>query len=150
MLKHLAKEVKVVPSSSGGIGGRDSSAPLVEDGESSVTENSCLSDQLKRLSLSRVGPGGSSGKEMAIKLDHDSLLPLDYDLSNLPPPPEYPKWMGSSSPLTVVQRHKMLPHSSITPEKLSLSRSQPDLSRIGTGKVVTDVIGCRGIATSPR
>lgn len=115
-----------------------------------MTENPCLSDQLKRLSLSRVGPGGSSVKEMPVKLDHDSLLPLDYGLSNLPPPPEYPKWMGSSSPLTVVQRHKMIPHSSITPEKLSLSRSQPDLSRIGTGKVVTDVIGCLGVATSPR
>jgi hypothetical protein len=149
VLKHLAKEVKVVPSSSG-TGGRDSAAPLVEDSESSMTENLCLSDQLKRLSLSRVGPGGSSGKEMPIKVEHDPLLPLDYDLSNLPPPPEYRKWMGSSSPLTGMQRHKIIPHSSFTPEKLSLSRSQPDLSRIGTGKIVTDVIGCRGVTTSPR
>jgi hypothetical protein len=149
VLKHLAKEVKVVPTSSGA-GGRDSTAPLVECGESSLTENLCLSDQLKRLSFSRVCPGGSSGREMPIRADHDSLLPLDYDVSNLPPPPEYRKWMGLSSPLTVMQRHKMILHSSITPEKLSLSRSQPDLSRIGTGKVVTDVIGCRGIATSPR
>lgn len=148
MLKHLAKEVKVVPSSSSGANGRDSAAPLLEDGESSINENPCLSDQLKRSSLSRVGPGGSSGNEMTVKLDHDSLLPLD--LSSLPPPPEYPKWMGSSSPLTVVQRHKIIPHSNITPEKLSLSRSQPDLSRIGTGKIVTDVIGCMGVATSPR
>ena len=150
MLKHLAKEVKVVPSSPSGASGRDSSAPLIEDGESSIKENPCLSDQLKRSSLSRVGPGGSSGNEMTVKLDHDTLLPLDYDLSNLPPPPEYPKWMGSSSPLTVAQRHKIIPHSSITPEKLSLSRSQPDLSRIGTGKVVTDVTGCMGVITSPR
>jgi hypothetical protein len=87
---------------------------------------------------------------MPVKVEHDPLLPLDYDLSNLPPPPEYQKWMGSSSPLTVMQRHKIISHSSITPEKLSLSRSQPDLSHIGTGKVVTDVIGCRGITTSPR
>jgi hypothetical protein len=142
--------VKVVPSVSSGTNGRDSAAALIEDGESSMTENPCLSDQLKRLSLSRVGPGCSSMKEMPVKLDHDSLLPLDYGLSNLPPPPEYPKWMGSSSPLTVVQRHKMVPHTSISPEKLSLSRSQPDLSRIGTGKAVTNVIGGMGVATSPR
>jgi hypothetical protein len=142
--------VKVVPSVPGGTSGRDSSAPLVQDVESPMTENPCLSDQLKRLSLSRVGPGCSSVNEMPVKLDHDSLLPLDYSLSNLPPPPEYPKWMGSSSPLTVVQRHKAIPHSSISAEKLSLSRSQPDLSRIDTGKAVTSVMGCLGVSTSPR
>lgn len=141
--------MKVVPSVSSGTNGKESAAVLVEDGESSMTENPCLSDQLKRLSLSRIGPGCSSVKEMSVKLDHDSLLPLDYGLSTLPPPPEYPKWMGSSSPLTVVQRHKMVSHSSISSEKLSLSRSQPDLSRIGTGKAVTNV-GCLAVATSPR
>ncbi|KAJ4433457.1 hypothetical protein ANN_15760, partial [Periplaneta americana] len=149
VLKHLAKEVKVVPSSTSGPGGRDSNAPLVEDGESSINENSCLSDQLKRLSLSRVGPGGSSVKEIPTKLDQEPFLPLDYDLSNLPPPPEYPKWMDSTAQ-AFVQKYRIMTRNNKAAEKLSLSRSQPDLSRLGTGKTVGDMTGCRGIATSPR
>lgn len=45
--------------------------------------------------------------------------PLKYDDFNLPPPPEYPKWM---------KRGKM------NPEKVALSKSQPDLSTIGLSK----------------
>ena len=139
----MAKEVKVVPSSSSGTNGKDPSAAMTDDCE--TRENSYRCEQLKRLSLSRIGPGGSSEKD----LPHETLLPLDYEMSNLPPPPEYPKWVGSS-PLSKAQRLKIASHSNVSPEKLSLSRSQPDLSRIGTGKSVNDVLVYRGIATSPR
>lgn len=131
VLKHLAKEVKVVPSCNNG---RESS-----DDNSTNAENSALVEQLKRLSLPRMALGSNKEHE-----------PLDYDLSNLPPPPEYPKWIESPAPLSVVQRLKA--HSNNTmAEKLSLSRSQPDLSRLGAGKITSDVAACRNIIiTSPR
>nr|CAD7259649.1 unnamed protein product [Timema shepardi] len=64
---------------------------------------------------------------------HDPIIPsLDNDL---PPPPDYPKWLD-----TPLNRLKL----GAAAEKLNLSRSQPDLSRIGTGK--QDL----GAVTSPR
>ena len=103
VLKHLAKEVKVVPSAS-----------LLEDGDS------------QQIPLPRIGPGGSSEKD----LPHETY---EYNLSSHPPPP-----------MTVPQRLKLASHISLTPDKLSLSRSQPDLSR------VSDLISCRAITTNPR
>ncbi|PSN51424.1 hypothetical protein C0J52_05439 [Blattella germanica] len=123
VLKHLAKEVKVVPSPSSGSSGRDSTAPLMEDGDTSETP--CLSDHLKRLSLSRIGPGGSSEKD----LPHEPLLPLDYEL---PPPPEYPKWLEQEIG-KVHRAHEELVQSSERRERLeraARSRLQTDVRRL--------------------
>nr|CAD7453097.1 unnamed protein product [Timema tahoe] len=119
VLKHLAKEVKVVPSS-GNNSGRESVVPRTEDDNSEL-------DQLKRLSRKKK-------KATTSCLDHhDPIIPsLDNDL---PPPPDYPKWLD-----TPLNRLKL----GAATEKLNLSRSQPDLSRIGAGK--QDL----GAVTSPR
>ncbi|KAJ8968920.1 hypothetical protein NQ314_002011 [Rhamnusium bicolor] len=55
--------------------------------------------------------------------------PVNFDINNLPPPPEYPKW-ADKSPLqqAVNSRNK------ISAEKLNLSKSQPDLSAVGAAK----------------
>nr|CAD7400256.1 unnamed protein product [Timema cristinae] len=119
VLKHLAKEVKVVPSS-GNNSGRESVVPRTEDDNSEL-------DQLKRLSRKKK-------KTTTSCLDHhDPIIPsLDNDL---PPPPDYPKWLD-----TPLNRLKL----GAAFEKFNLSRSQPDLSRIGAGKQEL------GAVTSPR
>nr|CAD7606638.1 unnamed protein product [Timema genevievae] len=120
VLKHLAKEVKVVPSS-GNNSGRESVVPRTEDDNSEL-------DQLKRLSRKKKKATTTSCLD-----HHDPIIPsLDNDL---PPPPDYPKWLD-----TPLNRLKL----GAATEKLNLSRSQPDLSRIGAGK--QDL----GAVTSPR
>lgn len=64
-------------------------------------------------------------KHLAKEVKIPSLPAADLFLENYPPPPEYPKW-EDKSPL----------HSSNKPtnEKINLSKSQPDLSKVGVAK----------------
>nr|BAN09206.1 angiomotin [Gryllus bimaculatus] len=135
VLKHLAKEVKVVPLNSGVSSSRESSVPRLDETSSDVRDDPLLAEQLKRLSLPRIGLGAAKDAARLSARDHEPLLPLDYDLSNLPPPPEYPKWIESPSS---VQKIKMSSQANSLSDKLSLSRSHPDLSRIGNNKVNAD------------
>lgn len=71
-----------------------------------------------------------------------SQTPLKYDdfnMDNLPPPPEYPKWMEKSPG-----------RGKLNPEKVSLSKSQPDLSTIGLGKSSIDFNGFKRGTSAPR
>lgn len=113
VLKHLAKEVKA-PSSNASSNMRDSG----------VSENV----DIDRLSITRK--------------DSISVL-VDYEVHNLPPPPEYPKWVDKSPLQASVNRHKK------NAEKLSLSRSQPDLSCSGVNKINSDIDFRRGVS-APR
>lgn len=68
--------------------------------------------------------------------------PLKYDgfnTDNLPPPPEYPKWLDKSH-----GRGKM------NMEKVSLSKSQPDLSTVGLNKNGIDFNGFKRGTSAPR
>lgn len=137
VLKHLAKEVKVVPINSR-MNGRESSVPRLDDSGSDGRDDPLLSEQLKRLSLPRLGLNNSKEVSRLSAREHEPLLPIDYDLSNLPPPPEYPKWIESPPPVPS--------QANSLSEKLTLSRSHPDLSRVGNNKITIDV---RNV-TSPR
>lgn len=73
------------------------------------------------------------------QLNQPPLKFEDYNIDNLPPPPEYPKWMNKSS-----GRGKM------NPEKVNLSKSQPDLSSIGLNKGGVDFNGFKRGTSAPR
>lgn len=124
----MAKEVKIVPSPSSSSEACESNA--IEDSSGNHVDASCLADQFKRLSLPRVGLSGSKEQN------------FDYEISNLPPPPEYPKWIDTPLPLTILGGTQYGIN-----EKLNLSRSQPDLSRIGIGKIKMEA---NKIMISPR
>lgn len=61
-----------------------------------------------------------------------------FDYDNRPPPPEYPKW-GKGGP-----------KDKFAHEKYSLSKSQPDLSKVGLGKIGGDLASFKKIASTPR
>lgn len=61
------------------------------------------------------------------------------DFMNRPPPPEYPKW---TTKLPLNARNKM------NIEKANLSKSQPDLSKIGV--LGGDIITLKNVSSSPR
>lgn len=63
------------------------------------------------------------------------------DFMNRPPPPEYPKW---STKLPLNARNK------VKAEKANLSKSQPDLSKVGIEKVGGDLMTFKKGASSPR
>ncbi|XP_044262243.1 LOW QUALITY PROTEIN: angiomotin-like protein 2 [Tribolium madens] len=60
------------------------------------------------------------------------------------PPPEYPKWADKSPLQAVVHRNN------INNEKLTLSKSQPDLSKVGVPKGASDFDGFRRGVSAPR
>nr|XP_022908616.1 uncharacterized protein LOC111419962 isoform X1 [Onthophagus taurus]XP_022908617.1 uncharacterized protein LOC111419962 isoform X2 [Onthophagus taurus]XP_022908618.1 uncharacterized protein LOC111419962 isoform X2 [Onthophagus taurus]XP_022908619.1 uncharacterized protein LOC111419962 isoform X3 [Onthophagus taurus]XP_022908620.1 uncharacterized protein LOC111419962 isoform X4 [Onthophagus taurus] len=62
-------------------------------------------------------------------------MDLKYDFEGRPPPPEYPKWGGKSKEKT---------------DKFNLSKSQPDLSKIGLGKIGGDLAAFKKTVTAPR
>lgn len=76
-------------------------------------------------------------KEPPLKFDAN----IDFGINNLPPPPEYPKWINKSS-IREGGRNK------ISAEKISLSKSQPDLSTFGLNK--SDFNGFRRGVSVPR
>lgn len=59
------------------------------------------------------------------------------DFINRPPPPEYPKWSNK-------------PRNKVNMEKANLSKSQPDLSKVGIDKVGGDLMTFKKGASSPR
>lgn len=75
-------------------------------------------------------------KDMPLKYDHNAV----FDVDNLPPPPEYPKWAENNRPNV---------RSKISAEKLSLSKSQPDLSTVGL-KDVSNLKSFRRGVSVPR
>lgn len=76
-------------------------------------------------------------KEMPLKYDSNAM----FDVDNLPPPPEYPKW-AEPPPRPNIR-------SKISAEKLSLSKSQPDLSSVGL-KDVSNLKSFRRGVSVPR
>lgn len=60
------------------------------------------------------------------------------------PPPEYPKWADKSPLQAAVHRNN------ITNEKMTLSKSQPDLSKVGVPKPASDFDGFRRGVSAPR
>lgn len=63
----------------------------------------------------------------------------DYNTDNLPPPPEYPKWLD-----------KAQGRGKLNLEKVSLSKSQPDLSTVGLSKNGIDFNGFKRGTSAPR
>lgn len=72
-------------------------------------------------------------KESQLKYDTN----IEFDPDHLKPPPEYQKWTEKSS---VGGRHKL------NPEKVNLSKSQPDLSTIGLNKSINFNGSRRGVS----
>lgn len=70
--------------------------------------------------------------------------PSNIDFNNLPPPPEYPKW-SEKSPLQQAVNNR---NNKLNSDKLNLSKSQPDLSTVGTSKC--DLSGFRRGVSAPR
>ncbi|KAI4460309.1 angiomotin [Holotrichia oblita] len=68
--------------------------------------------------------------------DDGHFKELKYDYDPRPPPPEYPKWEKNKEKFVA--------------EKYSLSKSQPDLSKIGLGKIGGDLASFKKIASTPR
>lgn len=114
------------------------------------------SSVLKHLAKEVKGPSSNASSNMRdsgvsenVDIDRlsltrkDSSSVLDYDSHNLPPPPEYPKWIDKSPLQASVNRHKK------NTEKLNLSRSQPDLSCTGVNKMDDDLDYRRGVS-APR
>nr|XP_023014479.1 uncharacterized protein LOC111504207 [Leptinotarsa decemlineata] len=58
-----------------------------------------------------------------------SFDPVSFDINNFPPPPEYPNWSDKSPLLQAVDNK-----NKINAEKLTLSKSQPDLSNVDSIK----------------
>lgn len=69
------------------------------------------------------------------QLNQPPLKYHEFNMDNLPPPPEYPKWMDKSP-----GRGKM------NPEKVNLSKSHPDLSTLGN----VDFNGFKRGTSAPR
>lgn len=122
VLKHLAKEVKVYRSTAGNVISRQSP-------DTNQRSHQGPTEQMNRLSLEHRGNncqnpipssvGASSSKE------------------ETSPTPQYTEWPASPLP-------KHLTNGGIYPlERMVLSRSQPDLSRIGEGKLLSaaDIVG---------
>ncbi|KRT80802.1 hypothetical protein AMK59_5736 [Oryctes borbonicus] len=93
------------------------------------------SSVLKHLAKEVKGPSSSTKENVEIQ-DDNQLKETKYDFDPRPPPPEYPKW-GKD-------KDKFLP------EKYSLSKSQPDLSKVGLAKIGGDLTSFKKIASTPR
>lgn len=81
-------------------------------------------------------PNNSTARDNIDNQDDGHFKELKYDFDPRPPPPEYPKW----------EKNK----EKIVAEKYSLSKSQPDLSKIGLGKIGGDLASFKKIASTPR
>lgn len=76
----------------------------------------------------------SKSMETVDGLYKEKTIKFNYDLeTNLPPPPQYPQWMEKSNM-----------------EKMKLSKSQPDLSKVGLGKIGGDLVSFRRGVSVPR
>ncbi|XP_049803934.1 angiomotin-like protein 2 [Schistocerca nitens] len=107
VLKHLAKEVKVVPCGTEGSSGIRESAAGDDEEEEEESKRGDSCDRPERL---------SAGRELTPR-----------------PPPEYPKWLDS--PVSYRLRGTGAGPTGTLADKINLSRSQPDLSRIGASKI---------------
>lgn len=74
------------------------------------------------------------------QLNRPQLRYDNFNSDNLPPPPEYPKWLDKSSGRG----------GKLNLEKVSLSKSQPDLSTIGLNKNGIDFNGFKRGTSAPR
>ncbi|CAH0552560.1 unnamed protein product [Brassicogethes aeneus] len=125
---------------------RSSASPSPSIGSTGVQEITEIPDDylsqssvLKHLAKDIKVP--STSKETIENLKFD---PTKFDINNLPPPPEYPKWSDKSPLVAAVNKnHKM------KVEKFALSKSQPDLSRLGVRKN-SDFAGFRRGVSAPR
>ncbi|XP_056642630.1 uncharacterized protein LOC130449020 isoform X1 [Diorhabda sublineata] len=113
---------------------RSSASPSPSISSTGVQEITAIPDDylnqssvLKHLAKEVKVPSSS---EISLKDNSDNLVLFELNvLAPPPPPPEYPKW-SDKSPLQreVENRNK------INAEKLTLSKSQPDLSTVGSIK----------------
>ncbi|XP_049821497.1 angiomotin-like protein 1 isoform X2 [Aethina tumida] len=104
-----------------------------------LSQSSVLKHLAKEVKV--PSPNGNNKQET---IDGMKFDPSNFDINNLPPPPEYPKW-SDKSPLLAAVNNK----NKINAEKLSLSKSQPDLSSIGMRKH-SDFAGFRRGVSAPR
>ncbi|XP_063840785.1 uncharacterized protein LOC135089264 isoform X1 [Scylla paramamosain] len=107
VLKHLLKR------EGKGSGCSDQSASSSNSGINLITENGMMTRDLSQAPLFR---------------DLDSSG--SYDLLNLPPPPAYPMWRSKQSE----KSERQVEFGNHSVEKASLSKSQPDLTRINNAK----------------
>lgn len=107
VLKHLLRR------EGKGSGCSDQSASSSNSGINLIMENSAMTRDLSQAPLFR---------------DLDSSG--SYDLLNLPPPPAYPVWRSKQSE----KLEKQGEFGNHTVEKASLSKSQPDLTKINNTK----------------
>lgn len=123
VLKHLAKEVKVYRSTAGNVISRQSP-------DANQRSHQAPSEPMKRLSLEHRAGGGSS--QMTSNMSNSTTK------EETTAPPQY----GSGWPAPPLPNN--LKNGGIYPlERMALSRSQPDLSRIGEGKLLSaaDIVG---------
>lgn len=119
----MAKEVKVYRSTAGNVISRQSP-------DTNQRSHQAPSEPLKRLSLEHRTGGGPS--QIAANVSSNSSAKEETVA-----PPQYSGW-----PAPPLPNH--LKNGAIYPlERMALSRSQPDLSRIGEGKLLSaaDIVG---------
>ncbi|XP_018576467.1 angiomotin-like protein 1 isoform X2 [Anoplophora glabripennis] len=105
-----------------------------------LSQSSVLKHLAKEVKV--PSPNGTTKNENIENL-LNKFDPINFDINNLPPPPEYPKW-SEKSPLQQAVNSR----SKISTDKLNLSKSQPDLSTMGAAKC--DFSGFRRGVSAPR